>query len=178
MLLPFLSLNCTLKPSHSQVDSLPDEENSEYTSIACQPPWWSVLRSVSLHNCMSVHDVVTPANVTQKSHDSNLIGSSVSQQNQGMGWSMPDPFPSLRVGSENKTNKKITFAVFIKIFHSRGGKRLDPKFKTGGQPNIKYQESQFIKGGESIPSGGSTLSNKPCFINAIILYQQRSSRCS
>jgi hypothetical protein len=55
------------------------------------------------------------------------------------------------------TNKwtQSTIAGFISGFRSRGGKHIAANFKGGGgQPHIKYTESQFPRGGKSIQRGG------------------------
>ena len=108
----FLSLHCMSKPFHTQVDSLPDEGNSEYTlpvgllNDLC-------LCTTARAQCDIAHLIKYCASQCHMKNHMPRIWLVVqdpelsSQQNQGMAWSVPDPFPSLRVGSGNETACKV-----------------------------------------------------------------------
>ena len=108
----FLSLHCTSKPFHTQVDSLWDEGDSEYKLpvslldnmcldlCPCTTAWERCDITHLLKYCTSQCHMKTQMHqIWLVIQDPELL----SQQNQGMAWSVPDPFPFSGAGSGNET---------------------------------------------------------------------------
>ena len=124
----FLSLHCMSKPFHTQVDSLSDEGNSEYSLPI------SLLDDLCLDLCPCTTARARCCDIahllkycTSQCHMKNHMPRiwlvvqdpelSSQKKNQGMARSVPDPFPSARMGSGNETTCSLIPRHYSQLIH-------------------------------------------------------------